>query len=597
MKKIISILSVSFLAFVCAATVFAAGSNGSFETGTDPGSFLTVNAPDLTTIADWTVDSGSVDYIGTYWAAADGLRSIDLDGSAAGSISQTFATDSGATYNVTFAMSGNPDNGPGDKTLEVSATGAASKDYTYTVTGSNSEANMNWAPETYSFVAAAATTTLEFASKTDGAYGPALDNVVITEVPATPVTPAIPVYEGNNSCSEGKVPMLLAGLTTAISSTTTSPVTVTLPSSGEYLFEAVGDYGYGGAPANNSLNRADAGYATGTNWAGANLDLILGIAPSAQYRGVTSLLSDMGTGAMGIVDWGTYKTNHDYNFGFTAPGANTPVKFVVSDWYGTWYDGGANNNQGGMWDNSGSLTVNVYSCQTPAPQTATLTLKKIVDCGVMPRCVQTACELPTAWTMTATGATTISGKTGDTAITAALVGTGAYALTENGPDGYDTVGWMCSINSGTATLLVDSVVNLAPGDVATCTITNTRQATPPTAKTGMIKVVKYSIGGTGTFNFTGDLGAFAITTKPGMWWMMKNGSGSWTSGALTAGTKYMVEETVPTGWKQTANTCKNVKVKAGRTVTCVIVNVEKKPDDNHRGRFNEHGLKIGRRDI
>jgi hypothetical protein len=39
--------------------------NGSFELGTDPGSsFATVNAGDSTTITGWTVDSGSVDYIG-----------------------------------------------------------------------------------------------------------------------------------------------------------------------------------------------------------------------------------------------------------------------------------------------------------------------------------------------------------------------------------------------------------------------------------------------------------------------------------------------------------------------------------------------------
>src|SRR5258708_31625129 len=59
---------------------FTGASNGSFETGTfDAQAFDTLSAGS-TAITDWTVDSGTIDWIGTYWTASNGSRSIDLNG-------------------------------------------------------------------------------------------------------------------------------------------------------------------------------------------------------------------------------------------------------------------------------------------------------------------------------------------------------------------------------------------------------------------------------------------------------------------------------------------------------------------------------------
>ena len=59
---------------------FAGATNGSFETGTfDAQAFDTLSAGS-TAITDWTVDSGSVDWVGSYWTASVGSRSIDLTG-------------------------------------------------------------------------------------------------------------------------------------------------------------------------------------------------------------------------------------------------------------------------------------------------------------------------------------------------------------------------------------------------------------------------------------------------------------------------------------------------------------------------------------
>jgi Protein of unknown function, DUF642. len=174
------------IALAGATLAFTGPTNGSFETGTyvDGGSgFEQLNAGD-TSITGWTVDAGSVDWIGTYWPAQDGSMSIDMSGADAGTISQTLATTIGNTYTVSFFLSGNPAGPPIVKTLDVSATGAATASYTYDASG-NDLTNMNWTPETYTFLATNASTTLSFVSTTSGAFGPAIDSVVITETVPT----------------------------------------------------------------------------------------------------------------------------------------------------------------------------------------------------------------------------------------------------------------------------------------------------------------------------------------------------------------------------------------------------------------------------
>lgn len=166
-------------------------SNGSFETGTDPGVFVTLNAGSAN-ISDWAVDSESVDYIGTYWQSSPaGGRSIDLNGLAAGSLSQIMSTVSGSTYKVTFDLSGNSENlasgdplfSPSEKVVRVMATGATFEDFSYdTIAKTNSRSDMKWEKKTYFFVATGISTTLTFTSRISGAFGPALDNVEVHEV-------------------------------------------------------------------------------------------------------------------------------------------------------------------------------------------------------------------------------------------------------------------------------------------------------------------------------------------------------------------------------------------------------------------------------
>jgi choice-of-anchor C domain-containing protein len=174
------VAAISFAGTTQAA--FSGVTNGSFETGTYvdvSGGFERLSSGDPS-IDGWDVGGDSVDWVGTYWPAADGAMSIDLSGTDAGSLSHIFDTTIGNTYTVSFALAGNPAGPPSVKTLEVSATGGTTGIYSVDVTGLVLP-TMNWATETYSFLATSASTTLTFTSTTAGAFGPALDNVVVTE--------------------------------------------------------------------------------------------------------------------------------------------------------------------------------------------------------------------------------------------------------------------------------------------------------------------------------------------------------------------------------------------------------------------------------
>lgn len=86
-----------------------------------------------------------------------------------------------------------------------------------------------------------------------------------------------------------------------------------------------------------------------------------------------------------------------------------------------------------------------------------------------------------------------------------------------------------------------------------------------TAATSTLTVIKNTIGGNATFNFTSDnsVSPFMITTA--------NGTGTVVLSNLVAGT-YHVTEATQAGWTQTSNGCASVVLPAGSSTTCTIVN-------------------------
>jgi choice-of-anchor C domain-containing protein len=165
--------------------------NGSFESGLGSiGAFTALAAGDNTSIIGWTVGGAGVDYIGTYWTASDGGRSLDLSATNAGSISQDLVGLSvGQEYTVTFDLSGNPAGAPTTKSLAVTVGGAPGV-FPFDTTG-NSLSSMGWTTSTFVFIATATTQTLTFLSLNGTSFGPALDNVSIA---ATPIPGALLLF-------------------------------------------------------------------------------------------------------------------------------------------------------------------------------------------------------------------------------------------------------------------------------------------------------------------------------------------------------------------------------------------------------------------
>jgi choice-of-anchor C domain-containing protein len=182
-----AIALVALFAVAGSTLAFSGISNGSFETGSFSGAPWDTLHPGSTNITGWTIEAGTLDWIGGYWPASDGSRSIDLNGEEPATISQSLATTVGNTYTVNFDLSSNPTCGPTIKTLTVGATGATTEPFTYdpSVTG-NTLIDMKWDTRTYVFVATSTASSLTFTSTTAGICGPAIDNVVVTET----VTPS-----------------------------------------------------------------------------------------------------------------------------------------------------------------------------------------------------------------------------------------------------------------------------------------------------------------------------------------------------------------------------------------------------------------------
>ena len=185
------------MALALASSAPAAGAqlvtNGSFENGSFdpcPGSFSAVAGASIT---GWTI-TGNMDWICTLWAADDGLRSLDMNGSAPGTIFQDVGgLAPGALYRLSFAMAENFFGGFGGadaKTMEVSIGSTDFGEFVFNNPAAT-PTNMGWITFTEDFVATAPTMRLTFESThlSGCCTGPALDDVSITLLRPAQVVP------------------------------------------------------------------------------------------------------------------------------------------------------------------------------------------------------------------------------------------------------------------------------------------------------------------------------------------------------------------------------------------------------------------------
>jgi len=160
--------------------------NGGFETpGILPHDHYTVQAGS-TLITGWTVASGTVDLVNPSCVCGlpyEGQQWLDLNGELIGGIEQSFATDVGQAYELSFRYSNNPTGSAPQYLADVTVTGnSALLDARISHSGSTHN-NMNYQLFSDTFVADSSSTTLRFQSLTLGRRGIALDavSVVIPE--------------------------------------------------------------------------------------------------------------------------------------------------------------------------------------------------------------------------------------------------------------------------------------------------------------------------------------------------------------------------------------------------------------------------------
>lgn len=210
---------------------------------------------------------------------------------------------------------------------------------------------------------------------------------------------------------------------------------------------------------------------------------------------------------------------------------------------------------------SGFVSNPGQNCEPGASEPARLTLIKTVNNS------GGGTAVPTDWTLSATGPTSISGQTGDAAITNATVTPGTYTLSEDGPTGYNASAWGCTGGTLTGNSLV-----LAAGQTAICTINNTF-ATSGQAQLTLVKTVDNTGGGTAAPT-DWILSATGPTTISG-----RSGDASITNATVSPGTYALAEANGPSGYTASAWNCtggtltgSSLVLAAAQTAICTINN-------------------------
>ena len=167
----------------------------------------------------------------------------------------------------------------------------------------------------------------------------------------------------------------------------------------------------------------------------------------------------------------------------------------------------------------------------------------------------------TSFTITASGNGTITGNATRTNLATNNnvdyeVTPGTYSVSETAATGWSEDDSDCQ------------QVAVSAGQTANCTIVNT--------KLGTLKIIKNTVGGNGTFDFTttgSGISDFTLTTN--------NGTDSKNFNNINPGTYSVSETPIPSGWILSSATCDNndnpvssINIGAGETVTCTFTNTK-----------------------
>ena len=167
--------------------------NGGFEVPSiSPDRWSNVTAGS-TRITGWTVSSGDVDIVSVgHSRPYDGQQWLDLSGDASGEIEQSFSTNAGQAYELSFWYANNPSGSASGYDAEVTVTGNGTLLDAWISHSGSTKPNMKYQFFSEFFVADSSSTTLRFQSLTGGNAGIALDSVsVVVPEPSTLILLAV----------------------------------------------------------------------------------------------------------------------------------------------------------------------------------------------------------------------------------------------------------------------------------------------------------------------------------------------------------------------------------------------------------------------
>ncbi len=163
--------------------------NGGFEVPTVTGSDQEFSAPS-TAIEGWTVTAGSIDLVTSgsiLGTAHSGLQMIDINGSQAGALEQSFSTVPGRHYRLDVYYSNNPNSASAEPSYSARvAVIGVNQLVRATVTHAEAtEFRMNWLLFTREFMADSTSTKLVLSSVQGGYNGVYFDSVSVvpTSIP------------------------------------------------------------------------------------------------------------------------------------------------------------------------------------------------------------------------------------------------------------------------------------------------------------------------------------------------------------------------------------------------------------------------------
>jgi choice-of-anchor C domain-containing protein len=160
--------------------------NGDFESPVTSQAWIHV-ANGTSGLPGWTTSGDGVELMHSYWQPAHGQQSVNLSSFGASEVAQQVETTSGASYLISWYISGNPQcTTPTTRVLHVIWNGNTVATPTFDVSGHTFQ-SMGWTLQSTQVAASGATSTLAFlrAVSTDGSCGVAIDDVALQLVAGT----------------------------------------------------------------------------------------------------------------------------------------------------------------------------------------------------------------------------------------------------------------------------------------------------------------------------------------------------------------------------------------------------------------------------